>query len=154
MCNRYATRQGRAGVIEAMMETGITLTRFRRTAAVLVAGLALAAVPGCIGGSEEDDAGDAVKDYTEAIADGDEKKICETLSKDSRKQLEKGDRKCEDAYKNFGAFLNDEQKDKLKDIDPEVKVDGDTATTKVDEQPLEGEVRLKKEDGEWKISSR
>jgi Domain of unknown function (DUF4878) len=137
-----------------MMQTGITLTRFRRTAAVLVVGLALAAVPGCIGGSEEDDAGDAVKDYTEAIADGDEKKICETLSKDSRKQLEKGDRKCEDAYKNFGAFLNDEQKDKLKDVDPDVEVDGDNATAKVDELGSTGsnEVKLKKEDGDWKIT--
>jgi hypothetical protein len=136
------------------METGITLIRFRRTAAVLTGVLALAALPGCIGGSDEDDARDAVKDYTTAIADGDEKKICENLGRESKKQLEKGDRKCEDAYKNFGAYLNDDQKDKLRDIDPEVKVDGDTATTKVDEQPLEGEVRLKKEDGEWKISSR
>ena len=130
-----------------------TWTYRRRAAATLVAGLALAAVPGC-GGSEEDDARDAVKNYTKAIADSDEKEICATLTKDSRKQVERGASKCEDAYKNFGAFLNNEQKDKLRDIDPEVKVDGDTATTRVDEQPLEGELRLKKEDGEWRISTR
>jgi hypothetical protein len=120
--------------------------------AILAAGLALG-VTGC-GGSGEEEARGVVKEYAQAIADGDERKVCATLSEDSKKQFESADTKCEDAYKNFGAFLNREQKDKLRDIDPEMQVDGDSATTKVAEKPLEGVVRLKEEDGEWKVSSR
>jgi hypothetical protein len=138
-----------------MLETRTTPTRFRRSAAALVAGLALAAVPGCGPfGSDEDDVKDVVKDYAEGVADGDGKKVCDTLAEESRKQFEQAGTKCEDAFKSFGAFLNDEQKDKLKDVDPDVEVDGDNATAKVDELGSTGsnEVKLKKEDGDWKIT--
>jgi hypothetical protein len=138
-----------------MVEAQLMLSRFRGTAAALAAGLALVALPGCgigDGDSDGDDARDVVKDYAAAIADGDEGKVCDVLSEDSRKQFEASDTTCEDAFKNFGGFLSDEQKDELKDIDPDVKIDGDTATAQVDEQPLEGEVRLKKEGGDWKIT--
>ena len=131
------------------------LSRFRGAAAALAAGLALVALPGCgtgDGDSDGDDARDVVKDYATAIADGDEGQVCDVLSEDSKKQFEASDTTCEDAVKNFGGFLSDEQKDELKDIDPDVKIDGDTATAQVDERPLEGEVRLKKEDGDWKIT--
>jgi hypothetical protein len=135
---------------------GLTLPRWRVTAPVVAITVVLAAVAGCDigggGGSDEDDARDVVKDYAAAIADGDEKKICDTLSEDSRKQLEAGDATCEEAFGNFGGFLNEEQKEGLKNIDPDVKVDGDSASAQVDEQPLEGEVRLKKEDGDWKVT--
>ena len=55
---------------------------------------------------------------------------------------------------NFGAFLSGQQKEELKNIDPKMEIDGDNATTRVEERPLEGEVRLKKEGGEWRISTR
>jgi hypothetical protein len=138
-----------------MLKAQLTRTRLRGTAVALAAGLVLAAAPGCgigDGDSDEDDAREAVKDYAAAIADGDEAKVCDTLSEDSRKQFETADTTCEKAFENFGGFLSDEQKDKLRDIDPDIKVDGDTATAQIEEQPLEGEVRLKKEEGDWRVT--
>jgi Putative lumazine-binding len=138
-----------------MLNAKTNSTRSRRAATVLAAGLALVAVGGCGPfGSDEDDVKDVVQDYTEGVAEGDGGKVCDTLAEDSRKQFEQAGTKCEDAFKSFGAFLNEDQKDKLKDVDPEVDVEGDNATAKVDE--LEGtgstEVKLKKEDGDWKIT--
>jgi ketosteroid isomerase-like protein len=121
-----------------------------RGVAILVAALAMVAASGC-GGSEEDAARDVVKRYAEAIAEGDEKEVCDTLTEDSRKQLDRGG--CEKAYSNFGAFLDREQKDKLRDLEPDVKIDGAKATTAIPEEPLKGEVRLEKQDGEWRIAS-
>jgi ketosteroid isomerase-like protein len=138
-----------------MLQAQPPLARFPRAVVVVVVAVALFAICGCgigDGGSDEDDARDVVKSYAAAIADGDEAEVCDTLSEDSRKQFETADTTCQEAFKNFGGALSDEQKDKLKDIDPDVKVDGDTATAQVDEQPLEGEVRLKKEDGDWKVT--
>jgi hypothetical protein len=137
-----------------MLMTRTTSSPFRRGAAALAAGLALVAVPGCGPfGSDEDDVEQVIKDYSEGIADGDGKKACDTLSEDSKKRFEEAGAKCEDTFESFGAFLNEDQKNELKDVDPDVEIDGDEATAKV--QALEGtgsdEVKLKKEDGDWKI---
>jgi hypothetical protein len=134
----------------------IRLTPAPVRGALLAAVLALV-VAGCgigDGDSDEDKARDVIKDYATAVADGDEKEICGLLSEDSKRQLERGDATCEESFKNFGAFLNDEQKQQLKDIDPDVTVDGDNASAQVDEPPLEGEVRLKRENGDWKVTLR
>ncbi len=126
----------------------------RRAIAAVAAALALIALPGCGPfGSDEDDVKDVVKDYAAGVADGDGKKVCDTLAEDSKKQFEEVGAKCDETFSSFGGFLNDEQKDKLKDVDPDVEIDGDNATAKVD--ALEGtgtdELKLKKEDGDWKI---
>jgi hypothetical protein len=136
-----------------MLTTRIMLSRSLRAVAVMAAGLALAVAPGC-GGSDEDDVKDVIKDYASGVAEGDGKKVCGTLSEDSKKQFDQAGSKCEDAFKSFGGFLTDEQKDKLKDIDPDVEIDGDNATANVDELQGTGstEVKLKKEDGDWKIT--
>jgi hypothetical protein len=120
---------------------------------ILLSGLAMAAASGCGGTSEEDAARDAVKDYANAIANGDEKAVCATLSSGSKKRFARSKTTCENAYKAFGKFLDRNQKDKLKRLSPEVKVDGNKATTKIDQPPLEGELRLEKQGGEWKIST-
>ena len=120
--------------------------------AVPLAALALA---GCGPfGSDEDDAKQVVKDYATGIAEGDGKKVCDTLAEDSKSDFEAAGTNCEDTFKSFGTFLTDDQKDELKDIDPEVEIDGDTATANVDELGTTGtdEVKLKKEDGDWKIT--
>jgi len=138
-----------------MLKTRTSLSRLCRTAALAVTALALVALPGCMGNSDEDDAKEVVKDYAEAIANGDGKKVCDTLSEDAKRTFERRDRKCEDTFKSVGGFLTDEQKDKLKDIDPNVEVDGDNATATVEElEDAAGstEVKLKKEDGDWKIT--
>jgi hypothetical protein len=124
-----------------------------RRSVVVLAGLAFVAGTGCGGTSEEDEARDVVKTYAEAIADGDEGKVCATLSRESKKRFDRAKTTCEDAYKSFGKFLRGNQKATLKDLDPEVKVDGNKATTKIDQAPLRGELRLKKEGGDWKIST-
>jgi hypothetical protein len=128
------------------------LSRLRRTTLVLTAGLVLA-VSGC-GASEEDEARDAVKAYITAIADGDAKKACDSLTEDSKKRFGKARTKCEDAFENFGGSLSREQKDRLKSVDPEVKVQGNSATTTVDAPPFEGEIRLEKAGDEWKVATR
>ena len=138
-----------------MLKTRTITSRSRRAIATLAAGLALVAVPGCGPfGSDEDDVKEVVQDYAEGVADGDGKKVCDTLAEDSKKQFEEAGTKCEDTFESFGAFLNEEQKDKLKDVDPDVEIDGDNATAKVDELQGTGstEVKLKKEDGDWKIT--
>jgi ketosteroid isomerase-like protein len=122
-----------------------------RGSVILVAALGMVAASGC-GGSEQDAARDVVKEYADAIADGDEERVCDTLTEDSRKQFDRAG--CEKAYANFGAFLDREQKERLKELEPEVKVDGASATTTIREEPLKGELRLKKEDGEWRVASR
>jgi hypothetical protein len=124
-----------------------------RRSVVVLAALAFVAGTGCGGTSEEDEARNVVKEYADAIADGDERGVCATLSKESRKRFDRAKTTCEDAYKSFGKFLGGNQKDKLRALDPEVKVEGNKATTQIDQAPLAGELRLEKEGGEWKIST-
>jgi hypothetical protein len=119
----------------------------------VLAGVAMVAASGCGGTSEEDEARDVVKQYADAIADGDERKVCATLSKDSKKRFDRTKTTCEQAYEDFGKFLTGKQRGKLKGLDPQMEVDGDKATTKIDQPPLQGELRLNKEKGEWKIST-
>jgi hypothetical protein len=137
-------------MVRPLVATRRTSSRCRPL--LLTALVAVTALPAC-GGSEEDDARDAVKIYVTAVADGDEKRACASLSEDSKRRFDKARTKCEDTFKNFGAFLSRAQKDKLKGIDPKVKVNGNTATANVAAQPFEGELRLKKEGGDWKVAT-
>jgi hypothetical protein len=121
---------------------------------VVVAGLALASGSGCGGTSEEEEARQVVREYAGAIADGDERRACATLSNESKKRIERGKTTCVDAYEGFGKFLREKQKEKLRNLDPQMRVDGDKATTRIDQPPLQGELRLNKEDGKWKVSIR
>jgi hypothetical protein len=121
---------------------------------IVVAAVAVAAGSGCGGDSAEEDARNVVKEYAEAIANGDEQKACKTLSAASRERFKRTKTTCPEAYKNFGRFLKEKQKEQLEELDPQVKVDGEKATATVGEPPLEGDVRLTKENGEWRISTR
>jgi hypothetical protein len=116
--------------------------------------LATSAGHGCGGTSEEEQARDVVKEYAAAIADGNERKVCAALSKESKRRFDRAKTTCEDAYEGFGEFLGASQKDKLKRLDPQVSIQGNEASTSIDQPPLEGKLRLKKEGGEWKISTR
>ena len=126
--------------------------RAKSTLVAAITGLALA---GCGPfGSEEDEVKDVVRDYAAGIADGDGGKVCDTIAEDSKEQFEQAGTKCEDAFKSFGAFLTPDQKDDFKNIDPDVSIDGDEATAEVDELGPTGqtEFRLKKDDGDWRIT--
>jgi hypothetical protein len=124
-----------------------------RSPVVLLAGLALLAGSGCGGTSDEDMAREVIKEYADAIAAGDERKVCATLSKQSKERFKRSKTTCVDAYKGFGKFLREEQKDKLRDLDPRVQIDGEKATAKIEQPPLQGELRLNRENSEWKIST-
>jgi hypothetical protein len=118
-----------------------------------LAALVVVAGSACGGTSEEDKARDVVEEYAAAIADGDERRVCATLSKESKARFKRTKSTCVDAYKDFGKFLREEQKDKLRDLDPRIQIDGERATTKIEQPPLQGDLRLNRENGEWKIST-
>jgi hypothetical protein len=98
----------------------------------------------------------AIVDYSEALADGDGDAACDFLTDDAREEIEEeagGD--CEAALSSLEDQLTDEQKDDLRDIEPEdVEVDGDRATATVTEvvEGDEEQIELVREDGDWKIS--
>jgi hypothetical protein len=119
--------------------------------AAALAGLALSA---CGESSDADSAREAVKDYAAAVADGDERRACAMLARAARQQFERSKSSCEAAYRGFGRALNKRQREELREIEPEVTVNGDRATTRIDAAPFEGKLRLRKENGEWKVSPR
>ena len=122
------------------------MNRLRTASLACVAALALFAFAGCGGGSPED----AVKDFYEAFADGDGEKACDLLAEDAKKGL---GGECEQAISAFGGLIDDKAKDQLKDAEvSDVEEDGDNATAKVKIGDQEEEVKLKKEDGDWKVT--
>jgi hypothetical protein len=101
-----------------------------------------------------------IQEYSAAIADGDGGDACDRLTEDAQEQIAdeaEGDGSCEEVIELVSGFLNDEQKDDLRDIEPtDVEIDGDTATAtvpEVGEQGQEEEVELVREDGDWRISN-
>jgi Domain of unknown function (DUF4878) len=126
----------------------------RRIATACVGAAALLGVAACGGGGDEGDAEDTVKSFAGALADKDGKKACDQLAADAKNQFEQSGQKCEDLLQLAFASISEEERNELKDIEPDVSVDGDTATAKVPNIGEEGdsEIKLKKEDGDWKIT--
>ena len=127
--------------------------RLRRVATLLVGAVALFGVAAC-GGSDEDDAKDVVKDFMNGLADEDGQKVCDQLSQSAKEPIERSGADCGEQFEGLAREATQENKDQLKDIDPDVSVDGDEATAKVPNigGPGESEIKLKKEDGDWKIT--
>jgi hypothetical protein len=125
--------------------------RVARIFIACLAALSLAAFAGCgpFGSGPED----AVKDFSEAVADGDGEKACDLVTDEYAEQEFGGD-ECEEQVEQFGEQASDEDKDKLRDVEvSDVEEDGDKATAKVKiEGEDEDEVELEKVDGDWKIS--
>jgi hypothetical protein len=127
----------------------------RRIATACVGVIALLGVAACGGGDgDEGDAEDTVKNFATALADKDGKKACDQLSQDAKNQFEQAGQNCEDLLQLAFASISEEERNELKDIEPDVSVDGDNATAKVPNIGEEGdsEIKLKKEDGDWKIT--
>jgi len=126
----------------------------RRIATACVGAIALLGVAACGGGGDEGDAEDTVKEFAGALADKDGKKACDQLAQDAKDQFEQAGQKCEDLLQLAFASISEEERNELRDIDPDVSVDGDNATAKVPNIGEEGEaeIKLKKEDGDWKIT--
>jgi hypothetical protein len=126
----------------------------RRIATACVGVIALLGVAACGGGDDEGDAEDTVRNFATALADKDGKKACDQLSEDAKNQFEEAGQKCEDLLQLAFASISEEERNELKDIDPDVSVDGDNATAKVPNigEGGDSEIKLKKEDGDWKIT--
>jgi hypothetical protein len=116
-----------------------------------LAALSLAAFAGCgpFGGDSPED---VIKDFSEAVADGDGGKACDLVTDDYKEEI--GGDNCEEQVEQIGEAASDEEKDKLRDVEvSDVEEDGDKATAKVKaEGEDEDEVELEKVDGDWKIS--
>lgn len=137
------------------------------------------AVAGCGGddsgesGSSEDEAAAvaAVTTLYDGIAGGDGEQACSVLSEDALAQIESEstglpeDVSCEDALGQIGGLLNEEAKQAIQDVEPEVQeIDGDSAVVEVpvinqvapgaggEVEQQTGEIQLAKEGDEWKLT--
>ena len=131
--------------------------RLRTPALALLAASSILAA-GC-GGSDEDDVKSAVTDLAKAAKDKDYAKVCEGLTSEVRKQIQRGAAQAggggcpklfERLDKNGAVSKEIGDPDKLEF--EKVTVNGDKATVK-----LKGErdpAELVKEDGEWKVGVR
>ncbi len=116
----------------------------------------LVAVAGCGGGDDKSDAEQTVRDFVQATKDRDADKFCDDLV--TQEFLEQtmgatGDKARESCKREF-SNLTDVHVDLVR-IE-KTKVDGDHATVTVvlkrQGQSVTQELRLKKEDGDWKLA--
>ncbi|HEX6582888.1 MAG TPA: hypothetical protein VF056_04730 [Thermoleophilaceae bacterium] len=116
----------------------------------------LVALPGCGGGDDKEDAEQTVRDFVEATRDRDSDKFCDELvTQEFLEQTigatgDKAKESCKREFRNLsGLRVN------LVRI-AKTEIDGDVATvTAVLErqgQRIRQELRLKKEDGGWKLA--
>ena len=116
----------------------------------------LVAVSGCGGGNDKADAEQTVRDFVQATRERDADKFCDDLvTEEFLEQTigatgDKAKESCKREFKNLSGLRVE-----LVRIE-KTKLDGDHATvTAVLErqgQPLTQELRLKKEDGDWKLA--
>ncbi len=116
----------------------------------------LVAIPGCGGGDDKEDAEQTVRDFVEATRERDADKFCDELvTQEFLEQAigatgDKANESCKREFSNLsGLRVNLVRVTKT-------EIDGDTATvTAVLErqgQRIRQELRLKKEDGDWKLA--
>jgi len=113
------------------------------------------------GGSDQQQARATVENLYAAIADGDAEKVCDQLNEDAQKQLSAGGlgKESDSCADSFQAFLDQAEKAgglnmTLKAKVKSVKVTGDTAIATVSfGKARNGEIPLKKVDGEWKLEA-
>ena len=116
----------------------------------------LVAVSGCGGGNDKSDAEQTVRDFVQATKDRDAKKFCDELvTQEFLEQTmgatgDKARESCKREFSNLSGLRVD-----LVRIE-KTKVDGDHATVTAvlsrQGQRIPQELRLKKEDGDWKLA--
>jgi hypothetical protein len=108
---------------------------------------------GDTGGGDAEAAEQTVRDYIDGIVSGDGGKVCDQFTSAGREELDEIGG-CEELFDGLLTALSDEQKDEIRQADPEVEVNGDRATATVPSIEGDGEetINLSKEGGEWKIS--
>ena len=124
-------------------------------ATLLGVGLALA---GC-GKSDRDRAADTVTAYLEAFATGDAEEACGKLTEQTKRVLvpqvgrRLGARGCDKAIPALRARLTVPQADALKEAKvTSVRIRGRVADVRFRAKQLRGVAKLRKADGDWKIS--
>jgi hypothetical protein len=123
---------------------------------VLICLLVAVAVAGCGGGDDKSDAEQTVRDFVQATKDRDADKFCDELV--TQEFLEQtmgatGDKARESCKREFSSLTN--ARVDLVGIE-KTKVDGDHATVTAvlsrQGERIPQELRLKKEDGDWKLA--
>jgi hypothetical protein len=128
-----------------------------RAVAALLATCALAVpVAGCGGGGgDQDDIQGVVDDFSSALLDTDGNKVCDLLTENAIKELTGGTSRddCAKVIDDAGDPSDDDRKQLENPEVTDLKVDGDTATAKVqtegDDDP--SGTKFRKVDGEWLI---
>jgi len=122
----------------------------------LIAVLALAG--GC-GGSDEDEPADTVRAYLEAFGSGDGEAACEKLTESTRRLIVPqaargvGARDCAGAIRALHDRLTIAQAREFEDAEPtDTKIRGENAEVKFRAGSLRGKAELREVDGEWKVS--
>jgi hypothetical protein len=127
--------------------------------AVLVL-VAFAAGCGNGGGSDLEQAQDAVRDHVTGIAEGDGDRSCGLMTDEAQEKLadrvaeqdpQSGIDSCEKAVERLSELLDDEDLAPLRDPQIDVTLNRDKATASVKDGP--SDVTVIKVDGEWLIDS-
>ena len=112
------------------------------------------------GGSDLEQAQDAVRDYLTGIAEGDGDRACGRMSDEAQKQFvdrvaeqepQSGIESCEEAVVRLGELLADEDLAPLRDPQINVTLNRDKATASVKDGP--SDLTVVKVDGEWLIDA-
>jgi hypothetical protein len=132
-------------------------SRWPILAALAVAAVAIVVLVAALGGddkSDKDQIVETVQTYARAIVNSDGEKACSLFTEESQQAVARGSRTCAEVIDNATANIPAEQRDitlgLIKEIELNVKVDGDKATAST---PNTRPVTLEKSDGEWLISN-
>jgi hypothetical protein len=129
------------------------MTTRRSLIALLLAAVALFAA-GCGGSSDQDQAKSAVEDYLAAVTKGDGDKACSLITDQTKKNIERGGRKCGETISALNKGPGRSVLQAFKDAKVEnVKVKGDRATADIKVKTLTQPTNLRKEGGKWKLDS-
>jgi Domain of unknown function (DUF4878) len=128
------------------------MTGRRSLIALLLAAVALFVV-GC-GESEEDKAKSAVEDYLAAVTKGDGDKACSLVTEQTKKNIERGGRKCGETISALNKGPGRQVLESFKDAKVEnVKINGDRGTADIKVKSVTQKTQLRKEGGDWKLDS-
>ena len=120
----------------------------------------LAAGCGDDGGSDIEQAQDAVRDYVIGIAEGDGDRACGRMSGEGQERFaarvaeeapQSGIDSCEDAVEHLSGMLADEDLAPLRDPQVDVTLNRDKATASVEDGP--SDITVIKVGGEWLIET-
>lgn len=117
---------------------------------VAASGLALG-LSAC--GGADNEAEQAVLDFGEAVQDEDFKAICDAFDPEFVKQVEAAGEDCAKMFEDNWDQMGDEVPEDAEMDIQDSEIDGDNATVTVkNDEDKEEDIKLKKVDGDWKIS--